>query len=67
MRIEVLEHIPKLFDSLPLNLGSMIICQTENGESDVVSLSELGFKKRNWQHLLPISWDTHCCNVATMF
>lgn len=55
MRLVVLKHVPKLFDTLaverwdlsscPLNLGSVMACQIGYSESNAVSLSELGLKK----------------------
>lgn len=51
----VLNHVPKLFDtfpierwdlhSCPLNLSSVIVSQMEYGKSGAMSLSQLGPKK----------------------
>ena len=55
MRMMVLNHVPKLFItfpiqrwdlySCPLNLDSVIVSQIEYSKSNAMSLSELGLKK----------------------
>lgn len=40
--------------SCPLNLGSVIVCQTEYAKNDAVSLPELGREK--WAATAPVSW-----------